>query len=242
MLPTKLVYLEDFNLLVCEVKIVDILQENDKIILILDQTIFYPQGGGQPYDKGIIESISGKFIVEEVRFVDGVVRHIGKFDNGKFSKSEAIKCLVDKNRRQLNSRIHSAGHVIDMAINKLQLNWTPVKGFHFPEDPYVEYMGDIKEVDKEKLRAEIENLCNKLIQEERPTKLLFISKEEMKSVCHFVPDNIPADKPARVVMFGDFGVPCGGTHVNNLREIKSMTIRKIKADGENIRVAYDVIR
>ena len=57
-----------------------------------------------------------------------------------------------------------------------------------------------------------------------------------------VPDYIPTDKPCRVVMYGDFGVPCGGTHVANLSELVSMTIRKIKSEKGNIRVAYDVKR
>lgn len=43
-------------------------------------------------------------------------------------------------------------------------------------------------------------------------------------------------------MFGNFAVPCGGTHVNNLTEIKPMTIRKIKMERGNIRVSYDVKR
>ena len=97
-------------------------------------------------------------------------------------------------------------------------------------------------VDKENLKTEVEKLCNAFIREGRKTELRFMPKEEMNSVCHFVPDYIPEGKPARVVMYGDFGVPCGGTHVSDLAEIKSMTIRKIKQEGENIRVGYDVER
>ena len=48
--PTKLLYLEDFNLLNTEARIIDVLEENGKNIVLLDQTVFYPQGGGQPYD------------------------------------------------------------------------------------------------------------------------------------------------------------------------------------------------
>lgn len=239
---TKLLYLEDFNLLNTEAMVVGVLEENGKNIVLLDQTIFYPQGGGQPYDKGVITSVSGKFIVDEVRFVDGMVRHIGKFENGNLSKGESVQCVVDKERRTLHSRLHSAGHVVDMAVNALKLGWVPGKGFHFSEGPYVEYKGSLEGVDKENLKTEIEKLCNTFIHEERKTELRFMPKEEMGLVCHFVPDYIPEGKPARVVMYGDFGVPCGGTHVSNLMEIKSMTIRKIKQEGENLRVGYDIER
>lgn len=240
--PTKLLYLDDFNLLDTTAQVLSVLTTNDRITVILDQTIFYPQGGGQPYDQGTMESESGKFIVDEVRFVDGEVRHFGKFYNGKIEPGEVVRCLVDKTRRDLNSRLHSAGHVVDMAVTQLKLNWVPGKGYHFPEGPYVEYKGSLENVNKEALKAEIEKLCNSFIREGRKTELRFMAKEMMSSVCHFVPDYIPEGKPARVVMYGDFGVPCGGTHVNNLKEIKSMTIRKVKQEGENIRVSYDVIR
>lgn len=237
---TELLYLENFNILESDAEVLDILQENGKEVVILDQTVFYPQGGGQPYDKGIIESPSGKFLVEEVRFVDGLVKHIGRFENGNFNKGEKVKCVVDKDRRILNSKIHSAGHVVDLAVIKLGLNWVPGKGYHFPDGPYVEYAGSLDGLDKEKLKADVENLCNEFIKEGRETKLLFMSKEEMKSVCHFVPDYIPEGKPARVVIYGDFGIPCGGTHVNNLSEIGSMRIRKVKEEKGNIRVSYNV--
>lgn len=242
MKSTELLYLEDFSRLESEAKIVEVSQENDKDILILDQTAFYPQGGGQPYDKGAINSSSGKFVVEEVRFVDGIVKHIGKIEAGTFSEGETVTCLVDKERRDLHSRIHSAGHVVDLAVTELKLNWIPQKGFHFPEGPYVEYTGSLERFDKEKLKTDIEKLCNKFIQEGREIKLLFMDKEKMASVCHFVPGYIPEGKPGRVVMFGDFGIPCGGTHVNNLKEISQMTIRKIKPNGDIMRVAYDVSR
>ena len=242
MTNTKLLYLEDFNLLFCEARLINVSEEDGHSIVLLDQTIFYPQGGGQPYDKGIIEGSSGKYIVEEVRFIDGMVKHIGKFENGTFNKGEIVTCFIDKERRALHSRIHSAGHVVDMAVVALGLNWIPGKGFHFPEGPYVEYAGSLDAIDKEKLKIDIEDLCHKFIQEKRTTKLLFMDKEKMSEVCHFVPDYVPESKPGRVVMYGDFGIPCGGTHVSNLSEIRSMTIRKIKLEKDNIRVAYDVVR
>ncbi|MBI2054803.1 MAG: hypothetical protein HYT39_01750 [Candidatus Sungbacteria bacterium] len=241
-MSTKLLYLEDFNKLTAEAIVEDVIQENGRDVLIINETVFYPQGGGQPYDRGTIESDMGRFLVEEVRFVDGTVRHIGKVKNGSFSKGDKVKLSVDKERRDLHSKIHSAGHIVDMAVTELGLDWIPGKGFHFPEGPYVEYAGSLEDSDKDKIKANIESLCNKFIQEGKITKLLFMTKEKMGEVCHFVPDYIPEGKPGRVVMYGDFGVPCGGTHVNNISEIKRMNIRKIKKEGSNIRVGYDIER
>lgn len=238
--PTKLLYLEDFTGLECSAIIQSCSAEDNRTIITLDQTIFYPQGGGQPYDQGIITSSSAEFLVEEVRFVEGIVKHIGKFRTGQFTKDEQVRCVVDKNRRELNSRLHSAGHLVDMAVNKLNLDWTPGKGFHFPDGSYVEYTGSIENQDKDQLITSIEKICNDFIQAGMETKVVFMEKEEMQSVCHFVPEFIPEGKPGRVVMFGDFGVPCGGTHVANLTEIKNMSIRKIKSEGQNLRVSYAI--
>jgi Ser-tRNA(Ala) deacylase AlaX len=240
MQPTKLLYLEDFNLATAEAKVSEVTEENGKTVVLLDQTVFYPQGGGQPYDRGIIESPSGKFLVEEVRFLNGAVKHIGKFENGAFRVGEVVRCTIDEERRSLSSRLHSAGHVVDMAVTKIGLNWVPGKGYHFPEGPYVEYVGNLDGFDREKLKSDIETSCNEFIREARETKVLFMDKEKMKEVCRHVPDNIPEGKPARVVMYGDFGVPCGGTHVNNLKDIGRITVRKIKSEGQNVRVAYDI--
>lgn len=240
--PTKLLYLENFRLLQAAAIAQGNVEENGRTVIYLDQTIFYPQGGGQPYDKGLIENQTATFLVEEVRFVDGLVKHIGTFEHGSFKKGDHVLCVVNKERRELHSKLHSAGHVVDMAITTLQLNWTPGKGYHFPDGPYVEYAGKLGDSDKEKLKTEIQILCNSFINSDRATKLIFMDKEEMKKVCHHVPDYLPEGKPTRVVMYGDFGVPCGGTHVNQLSDIKQILIRKIKQDGPNIRVAYEIIK
>lgn len=242
MQATQLLYLSDFNLIEFSAKVLDLIDENGKIIVILDQTSFYPQGGGQPFDKGLIQNHNSKFVVEEVRFVDGVVKHIGFFEYGKFDIHENVFGTVDVDRRLLHSRLHSAGHLIDMALKSLNLNWIPGKGYHFPDGPYVEYEASLNDLDKDKLMHDIETTANKFISENIKTSFLFVPKEKMHEFCHHVPNYLPEGKPSRVVMYGNFGVPCGGTHVNNLSEIKKIIVRKISSKGLNIRVGYDILK
>ena len=65
--------------------------------------------------------------------------------------------------------------------------------------------------------------------------------EEMHKVVRHVPDNIPKNKPGRVVMYGDnFGITCGGTHVKNLSQIGKVHIPKLKEKKGVIRVTYSV--
>ena len=242
MTKTKLLYLEDFLALTADARVEQTTEDGGKTVVMLDATIFYPQGGGQPYDTGVIESVAGKFIVEETRFADGTVKHIGHFEHGNFSIGEQVKLSVNEARRTLHSRLHSVGHVVDMAVVALGLPWTPGKGFHFPQGPYVEYAGSLEGLDKEKIKLDLETLGKIFIAEDLETKILFPTPEEMARMMTRNPAAIvPGDKLGRIVMFGEFGVPCGGTHVKNLGEIGVITIRKIKAEGTNIRVGYDIM-
>lgn len=238
---TKLLYLENFNLLSCEARVVDILEHEGRIAILLDQTIFYPQGGGQPYDQGLITSDDSVFLVEEVKFIDGLVFHYGHFDHGKFESGLQVACTVDEGRRQLHSRLHSAGHVVDIALKQLNINWIPGKGYHFPQGPYVEYAGSLDGFDREKIKQDLEIVCNEIIKTDLVPKLEFISVSEAENRGLEVAGNIEASgKPIRLVFYGDAPILCGGTHVSHLSEIGEMIIRKIKPEGKNIRVGYNV--
>lgn len=239
--PTTLLYLDDFNVLNFEAHIVDVSEENGKAVALLDSSALYPQGGGQPCDQGVIESSSGKFLVEEVRFVDGAVKHIGRFERGMFSVGDAVSCRVDPERRKLHARIHSAGHLIDKAVAELELPWTPGKGYHFPDGPYDEYGGSLDGVDKEKLKLDIETLCRQYVAKDSQTEVIFMTKQEMREACRYTPD-FPEDKDkrARIVVHDGFYMPCGGTPVAKLSEIGEITIRKIKQERGRIRVGYNV--
>lgn len=237
---TKLLYMEDMQQLTCKAFVEAAEQKDGKSVVYLDQTVFYPQGGGQPYDTGVIDSGYSKFMVEEVRFVDGIVHHIGHYDGQPFMQGEGVTCSVDAERRALHTRFHSGGHVLDMAVNELGYDWKPSKGFHFPEGAYVEYQGSLgtepKEEVIEKLSTKIQDILGRCIT----TDIKFVTKDEMAKLCRHVPDYLPKDKPSRVVLYGDFGVPCGGTHVAQLSDIGAETIRKIKAGPETIRISYTV--
>lgn len=240
MLETELIYLNDYSLLSCEARVINITEENARTIVILDKTVFYPQGGGQPYDSGIIKSHTAQFDVEEVRLFDNFVRHIGVFQQDNFNINDKVSCLVNAERRDLHNRLHSAGHVLDMAVKELHLDWIPGKGYHFPNGPYVEYEGVLESMDKEKLKADLQTICNQIIKKALPTHLIYCSKSDVPKYCQHVPDYLPDDKPVRLIFFDNFAVPCGGTHVNNLSEIKGMIIRKIKAEKNKVKVSYDI--
>lgn len=238
--PTKLVYMEDMHTLCGDAKVLEVGELDGRKYVVLDQTILYAQGGGQPADHGVIKSVTSEFVVSDVRFKDGIVYHFGEYVNGTLSNGNAVRVAVDGERRQLHKRLHSGAHIVDMAVAEMNLPWIPGKGYHFPDGPYVEYTGSLGGVSVDELKEKLEERCNQIIASDLPTSIRFTSTEEMAQLCRFVPDNLPAGKPTRVVLYGSFGVPCGGTHVAHLAEVGREIIRKIKADKGTIKVGYTV--
>lgn len=243
---TQLLYLSDFRQLSCDTHVIFIEQEGDRFVIILDQTVFYPQGGGQPADQGKITAQDTIFTVSDVRMVDGVVQHKGFFTGQPFTVGQQVNCQVDDVRRTLNSRVHSAGHVIDKALFELGYMWLPGKSYHFPAGPYVEYSGSLNGVVVGKLKTDIESLCahwcnNGLAVTSRVfDKNQVMSDEQLKRRCQFIA-NLPDDTPIYVIAYGDnFSSPCSGTHVSDVAEIKDITIRKIKESDGVIRISYSV--
>lgn len=241
--PTELLYMTDMSAAEGSATVQSVVDLEGKSIVFLDQTLFYAQGGGQPYDKGSITSASATFEVEEVRYMDGgAIKHSGHFSSGRFTEGETVSLHVDPIRRMLHRRLHSGGHVVDLALKRLTIDWKPGKGYHFPEGPYIEYEGSLEGRDKETLLREIEDECNKIVEENILTRIEFVSPEELQKRGFQIPPTLQQGKPLRIVYYGDFGVPCGGAHVDQMGDLRHVSIRKIKQEGANVRVAYDVER
>ena len=71
--------------------------------------------------------------------------HIGEYEKGEpFKEGEEVSLTIDAEKRRLYARLHSGGHLLDVAMNKLGINHLkPGKGYHFPVSSYVEYDGNI---------------------------------------------------------------------------------------------------
>lgn len=242
-MATKLLYLEDFDVVKCDAKVIETRSTGDGLtVVVLDQTCFYPRGGGQDWDEGTIMGDDAEFTVKEVRLDDqGVVQHLGTYTKGLLMPGDAVRCVVDTTRRSINTRLHSAGHLVDYAVDQLGLGWLPGRGAHYPHMSFVEYEGEVALEQLEDLRTRAETIANGIVRTGGENTIHFMPVSEMHTICRHVPTNIPSNKPARVVIYhGDFGVPCGGTHVRDLRNIGHLTITKIKVKKNLIKVSYAV--
>lgn len=245
-MKTKLLYLDEFEVVTADATVASTrLQADGRSDVILDQTCFYPRGGGQDWDTGTISGDDDAIIfrVDEVRLdEDGVVHHLGAFDNDSvFVAGNAVRCAVDAARRDTNTRLHSAGHVVDLAVDKAGLGWGPVRGAHYPHMSFVEYDGAVPPEGSEHIKHRLQAIVDEALRAGGANEIRFMPVADTPSVCHHVPPNIPTNKPARVVIYnGNYGVPCGGTHVAEVKDIGKVTITKVKTKQGLTKVSYSV--
>lgn len=238
-MATSLLYLDNFDVLTASATVTAVTPLDDgRTDVELDRTCFYPRGGGQDWDTGTIRNDAASFPVEEVRLDEyGVVHHIGR---GAVPEGAAVVLEVDAGRRSVNTRLHSAGHIVDLAVERLGLPWIPGKGAHYPHMSFVEYNGGIP-AGMEDVRERIQAEAAQVLAEGSRNEIRFMPVTEMGTYCRHVPDNIPTNKPARIVLYTPtFGVPCGGTHVRNVTDVGTLHITKVRSKKGVTKVSYAV--
>jgi len=213
-MATKLLYMNDFDVTNCDAVVAMTKRLDDgRDAVVLDQTCFYPRGGGQDWDTGDIVSGQARLRVEEVRLDEASdVWHVGMYASGGLEKGDKVSCSVDQVRRDANTRLHSAGHLIDMAMTSIQPDWVAGKGAHYPHMSFVEYQ-----------------VPTSSIYQDATAQILEVKLNELRN------------SPSRIVLYADdFGIPCGGTHVRQVSDIGPITITKLKIKKGVARVSYAV--
>eukprot|EP00929_Paragymnodinium_shiwhaense_P029353 TRINITY_DN16834_c0_g1_i2.p1 TRINITY_DN16834_c0_g1~~TRINITY_DN16834_c0_g1_i2.p1 ORF type:complete len:360 (+),score=34.66 TRINITY_DN16834_c0_g1_i2:94-1173(+) len=248
MVATELVYMQSSELReIDDCRIVSIKAYDEKeeagnglrkLSLVLDRTIFHPQGGGQRSDIGTL--VAPGLPPLAVTFVSldkasGVVAHDGVVDTATAKSWLAadrfipVKCCLDPAHRSLSERLHSAGHLLDVAVSELGLQWIAGKGYHFTDGTYVEYRPsegspalDFSDAaGKAALVTSLQSRLDSLIDADHS-----VTQDTKDGVRH-------------IRMVGEL-CPCGGTHVRSTGEIGQVTISKIKKKKGNIRVSYEL--
>lgn len=210
--------------------------------LILKSTIFYPQGGGQPSDVGVIGIDDNVFEVVHVQSgPDGIIEHIGNIKHGSadnFVVNAKVTLNINIQRRLQNTRLHSAGHALDAALYRLGYRdrIKATKGYHFTDGPYVEYEGDLSADEINSLPSKLTEVLDVIISEKLETKVYFLDNEEAARRCGMDLTKYPAI--VRVVEVAGFPCPCGGTHVTDTSQLRKVTVTKVKLKNKLIRVSY----
>lgn len=232
---TKLVYMDDMYLKELRSRVLNIAGKGKLYEIVLDSTIFYPEGGGQPSDKGDIIGEEGVAKIKHVRLGGNVVKHQCTIQ-GKIKSGEIVLCKINWPYRYRNMRYHTGGHIIHDAIMQIYPNLKPIRGSH-GKKAFIEYQGVLKK----DLKQEIEVIANKIVEENREIITKTVTYDELTKESSFVPQNLPRDKPLRTVAISGFEpIPCGGTHVKRTREVGKVKITEIKETQGKILIGYKV--
>lgn len=230
---THEIFREDSYLKSCDARVLGI---NDLGGIILDKTVFYPAGGGQPGDAGMLVRADDMEIPIATTVYDGdrsTIVHVSAESAGVPSPGEKVQCVLDWDRRYAHMRVHTALHLLCAALPY------PVTGGSI-SDGQGRLDFDIPDagLDKEVLSEEL----TKLVERDLPVAISWITGEELEAQ----PDLVrtmsvkpPIDSgKVRIIAVGDVDLqPCGGTHVANTREIGSVQVTKIEKKGaQNRRV------
>jgi Ser-tRNA(Ala) deacylase AlaX len=234
---TELAYLSEPESATIEVTVQAVENGEEGTTLILDRTPFYPQGGGQPSDVGVIEGEGYRFAVRKAMLVDGVVRHLGSPLEGEPVTGRA-KAAIEPAPRERHARLHSAGHLIMTAMFELT-GMRAVKGYHFPDGAYVEFDGVMDEPAKAGIVEALQRRLTEMIAADDPITSEFTTPEQLEAENIFVPAELPVDKPTRVVTTFGYRSPCGGTHVPRSGILDGLRIRKVKSKAGRTRVTYE---
>jgi len=249
---SEAIYLTDSYLFKGEATVLDIrlAQNNNDATVILNQTLFHPQGGGQPSDIGLLEFVSdgvvAQFQVTQVtKNPNGEITHKGIFKEGRFNVGDKVVMTVDSDRRVLHARYHSAGHLLDDALSSLSLNWKAGKRNHIPGDAYVFYQISGTPPDLEKTRADLEAAINGLISSNKSrVEVESVPFNQVQALCGEEPPQfLPKDQNVRIVRVkGPTGAcfPCAGTHVKSIGEIGTVIVHKLKVKSNRVTVSYDL--
>ncbi len=234
--PTGLGYYQDPYQTHLQTQVADISLEGDMPQLYLAETIFFPQGGGQPSDQGNLKGLLGRASVQRVTMQDGLVCHWATVE-GDLNPGDDIACDIDWERRHWYMRVHTAGHLVHDALMGLVEGLIPQRGEH-GDNPYLKYKGTVAVDD---LPQRLEAAVNQFIGQDRTVITIEATLAQLRERATFVPPNLPAGKPLRILQIDGFeAMPDGGVHIKSLGELGHVSITSIRLKKGNTTVKYEV--
>ena len=201
--------------------------------IVLDRTLFYKEGGGQPPDHGKIKWGENEASVTDVQKNHGEIRH---YIEGPIpEEGTEVNGVIDWERRYKHMKMHTAQHIISKVVLEEYEASTAGNQIHEDRSRIDFEPADFDEDDIEK----IERKSNQLIEEdlelektERPRSELEEETEDGRTNLDLIPSHID---PLRAVEIGQIDIcPCGGTHVDSTGEVGGIEIVERKSKGRDV--------
>jgi len=218
--------------------------------IILDQTPFYPESGGQVGDTGIITKGKNIFQVTDTKKNDKIILHLGKISAGSLKLGDKVNASIDHKRRLSIARNHTATHLLQAALRKVLGKHVKQQGSLVAEDRLRFDFTHFKGLNQEELNR-IEELVNTYILDnfKLAAQNMTLSQAKKAKALAFFQEKYA--ERVRVISVGDFSRElCGGTHLNLTGEIGLFKIlqegsvasgvRRIEATTGNF--AYKILK
>lgn len=200
-------------------KSVDAINEGQEAVVVLDQTPFYAESGGQVGDKGELKGANFSFAVEDTQKYGQAIGHIGKLAVGSLKVGDAVQADVDEARRARIRLNHSATHLMHAALRQVLGTHVSQKG-SLVNDKVLRFDFSHNEAMKpEEIRA-VEDLVNAQIRRNLPIETNIMDLEAAKAKGAMALFGEKYDERVRVLSMGDFSTElCGGTHASRTGDI-----------------------
>ena len=191
----------------------------DDALIILDQTPFYGEKGGQIGDVGVIETTEGRFIVTDTQILGNAVAHVGYTEQGCFEVGKTVKARIDVTNRAQICAHHSATHLLQAALQQVLGSHVAQKGSFVCANRLRFDFSHFEAVTAEQLQ-QVEKLVNDQIRANSEIKTQLMTLEDAKKTCAMALFNDKYDDTVRVVSMGDFSMElCGGTHAKRTGDL-----------------------
>ena len=221
-------------------KVEKVIDRDGEVFITLDKTIFYPVGGGQPSDTGMISWKDGRSKVLEAKKEKEIIHRL---EGDIPDEGEEVHLELDWDRRYAHMRMHTAQHLISAVVwEKFQAttvgNQIHADRSHIDFQPADFKMEDLKEIQEE---------MNRLIEEGVDVKVSFQPRDNLEKEIDGervdlsrLPKSVNELRVIEIENGEQVDIcPCAGTHVGNLKEIGRVNIVKRKSKGKGkVRVTY----
>jgi len=219
---TERLYYEDQERTEFEAVVLEVFEREEGYDVVLDQTMFYPEGGGQPADHGTLSTEDVTVNVTDVQEVEGVILHRTDGDPGT---GEFVRGQIDGTRRHRLMRHHTATHLVGHAARQVLGEHVRQAGAQkYPDHARLD-VRHYESITREQV-TEIEHIANELVRENRPVAQSWPDRHEAESEYGFdiYQGGIPAGEQIRLITVGDDVQACGGTHVRRSGDIGAIKL------------------
>lgn len=235
---TKRLFYDEPHRLDFEAVVLDVFDNN----IVLDNTLFYPEGGGQPADHGTITVEDAMLNVVDVQMINGVVIHtIDQIDDElRIRKGDLVHGKVDEKRRMAHARHHTATHIVNGAAREVLGDHIWQAGAQKFTDRARLDLSHYKRISQGEIE-QIEILANRMVMENRRVVSEWMDRTEAEQKYGFglYQGGVPPGKKIRVLHVGNDIEACAGTHCTYTGQIGAIKILKTERIQDGVeRIEY----